>query len=87
MLVAGPVLSIRASMIIWLLSGGGCMGLYCFLFLAGGVGLGIHYILAISAPWVDVLATGGDCFVYWGQSECLVLSGFLYGLQILPGVS
>ena len=59
---------------------GGCMGLYCFLFLAGGVGLGVRSILEISAPWADILATSGDCFVCWGWSECLGVEwGFCLG--------
>ena len=50
---------------------GVCMVLYCFIFLTGGVGPVVHSILSIYAPWYDVLATGGDCFVCWVQSECL----------------
>ena len=40
-----------------------CMGIYCFIFLTGGVGPGVCYILAIYVPWADVPANGGDCFV------------------------
>ena len=47
------------------------MGLYCFLFLAGGVCSGVRSILSMAAPWANILATGGDCFVCWGRSECL----------------
>ena len=52
------------------------MGLYCFLFLTGGVGPGVGSILAIAAPWANVLATGGDYFVCWGRSECLGVECF-----------
>ena len=59
---------------------GGFMVLCCFLFLAGGVGLGVRSILEISAPWADILATSGDCFVCWGWSECLGVEwGFCLG--------
>ena len=50
---------------------GVCTGLYCFLSLTVGVGPGVRSILAMAAPWADILAIGGDCFICWGRSECL----------------
>ena len=47
------------------------MGLYGFLYLAGGVGPGVRSILTIADPCDDILATGRDCFVNCGRSEFL----------------
>ena len=78
MLVVGHVLSVRYSMSVWLLSGGVCIGQYCFLFLDIAVGPGVRSILDIDDPWSDALATVGDCFVCWGKSECLGVEWFFF---------
>ena len=64
---------------------GVCMDIYCFLFLTGGVVPGVCSILVISAAWVDVLVTVGECFVCWVQSECLGIECFFSGIWFLPG--
>ena len=65
---------------------GVCMGVYCFLLLNGGVGPGARSILVIGAPWADFLATGWECFVCWGQIECLGIEwGFFLGLGFSQG--
>ena len=62
------------------------MVLYCFILLTGGVGPGVRYILVIAAPWGDVLATSGDCFVCWFQSEFLGVEwGFRLGFGFSRG--
>ena len=62
------------------------MGLYCSLSLTGVVGPGILSILAMAEPWADILSTGGDCFLCWGQSECLGVEwGFCLGFGFFPG--
>ena len=62
------------------------MGLYCFLFLTGGVVPCVRYILAMAAPWADILATDGDCFICWGRSECLGVEwGFCLGFGFFQG--
>ena len=66
---------------------GVCMGIFCFILLTGGVVPGVRSILAIADPWDGILATGGDCFIYWGQSECLHVEwGFCLGFGFFQGV-
>ena len=64
---------------------GVCMGIYCFLFLTGGVGPGFRSILAMASTLVDILATGGEFFSVGARVSVWVLSGFLSGLRYLPG--
>ena len=86
MLVAGPVFFRQVQDECLGVEWGVCMALYCFIFLTGVVGPGVRSILAISDPWNDVLATGGDCLVYWGRSECLGVEwGFCLSFGLFQG--
>ena len=50
-----------------------------FLLLVGGIGPWVRHIMAVDAPMDYPLASGGACFVCWGQRDFL---GIVQGVFI-----
>ena len=53
-----------------------------FLLLVGGIGPWVRHIMAVDAPMDYPLASGGACFVCWGQRDFLgIVQGFFIYLD------